>query len=107
MVLVQHFFFSENVKYLEGLIHYQKFAQIGQHGVSLFFCLSGFVITRILINTKFQNDYFINFYKRRALRIFPLYYLGLFAYYFVFPIMFNEDIVDFKLQIPYYFYLQK
>ena len=106
MVLVQHFFFSENVKYLEQLVHYQKFAQIGQHGVSLFFCLSGFVITRILINTRFENDYFINFYKRRALRIFPLYYLGLFAYYFVFPIIFNEDIVDFKLQMPYYFYLQ-
>ena len=62
MVLGQHFF-SKNVHYLDQLIDYKKFAQVGQHGVLLFFCLSGFVITRVLIWTRRDNGYFINFYQ--------------------------------------------
>lgn len=86
MVLVFHFIGTTLVtNSIEGVI--VGVTKYGSYGVELFFVLSGFLITGILYDTRAKSGYFRNFYMRRALRIFPLYYGVLLLAFVVAPLI--------------------
>ncbi len=78
-VLLVLFFHGFGFRYgLQGLSGFPKLIVAatlpGWTGVNLFFVLSGFLITGILLDSKSRAEYYRTFYIRRALRILPLYY---------------------------------
>lgn len=83
-------------------------ADIGWVGVQLFFVLSGFLITGILLDTRRSSNYFKNFFGRRVLRIFPLYYGTLIIAFVVLPFFHalpNSFQKDYDHQWWFWFYL--
>ena len=89
---------------LEGTwIHYASLW--GWAGVNLFFVLSGFLITSILLEAQGKPRYFRNFYGRRALRIWPVYVLVLVVCYANAPWFIGPTILDAIKTAPWLAYL--
>jgi peptidoglycan/LPS O-acetylase OafA/YrhL len=76
LVLFFHgFYFATLADRFHGPIRWFVLAtDTGWMGVNLFFVLSGFLITGILLDSRNDKGYFRRFYVRRALRILPAYY---------------------------------
>jgi peptidoglycan/LPS O-acetylase OafA/YrhL len=77
----------------------------GWAGVDIFFVLSGFLITGILLDTKSHPRYFRLFYARRTLRIFPLYYAALILIFLILPQFGIAHAVPASTQVWYWAYL--
>ncbi len=77
----------------------------GWIGVDLFFVLSGYLITGILVEARSGANYYRNFYARRALRIWPLYFAVLIAITAVMPRVVRSEHLSVGLPPWYYFLL--
>src|SRR5579863_7613015 len=108
LVLIGHFAYVPiALKGIPGKIF--ALTHAGWTGVELFFVLSGFLITGILLDSKGAENYVSSFYIRRALRILPLYYGAVLVAFVLLPLLgraglpglspeFNPD------QLWYWFY---
>lgn len=108
LVLIHHI---EQIKHLLGYKNnYYGFIEdnMGRLGVGLFFVLSGFLITYLLLNEKGQTGKINtrNFYMRRILKIWPLYFIIFLLSFFVFPFipLLKEIYNDFNLFDDNFYY---
>lgn len=87
ILLVMFFHFTVLWKDSKLDVVFGAATRFGWVGVDLFFVLSGFLITGILLGSRQQPNFFRNFYMRRVLRIFPLYYLVIFLGTVILPML--------------------
>ena len=83
LVMIHHFTLIPHGPLADDALH--AVSRLGWTGVDLFFVLSGYLITSILIEYKGDGKYFSAFYARRVLRILPLYYVVLLLVLVILP----------------------
>lgn len=103
LVLCHNFQILEGPPDLAGRVLELAF-DLGWIGVQLFFVLSGFLITRILLQTQDAPNYYRAFFGRRFLRIFPLYYATLAVTFIVLPAL-NAMPVRWQADSPHQLWL--
>lgn len=86
MVLLYHLRWCYQGSFLPDRL-LAKAVDQGWTGVDLFFVLSGFLITGILLDTRDATNYFSSFYARRLLRVFPVYYWSLIFLFVLVPVL--------------------
>lgn len=86
IVVWGHLEYMKKANGLPNLLSDGYYIPSGHTAVMLFFVISGFLITYLLIKEKRQNNTISlkKFYIRRTLRILPLYYITLFLSYILF-----------------------
>ena len=110
ILLVMLFHVGSRVRQLTGsqaLISFFSLFNSGWIGVDLFFVLSGFLITSILLRTKDFPNYYRNFYARRILRVFPLYYIVIVPMLFFLPLIDQINGLEARQYWPLYLLYQQ
>ncbi|MGO9132776.1 MAG: acyltransferase family protein [Methylovirgula sp.] len=87
LVLISHFPYIAGSHLSKDVWQIVQIGRTGYIGVDLFFVLSGFLITRLLLRERVETGSIslTAFYTRRMLRIFPIYYLCVFVTALAFP----------------------
>lgn len=92
-VIIHHIENGKNILGLPNIFHMNIIRNLGAHSVTIFFMLSGFLITLLLLkeNQKTGTVAMGKFYLRRILRIWPLYYFLILLSFFILPLFFSNQ----------------
>lgn len=106
MVIVTHI---EQMKMFKKMAYYKYPMHTGTLGVTIFFVLSGFLITYLLLSEErtFKTIQVRKFYMRRMLRIWPLYYLIVLVAFFLLPYLPIFSIPDYGIEVIYQYFSLK
>lgn len=91
-VFIQHFEEILNIYGYHNYFYKKQILNLGSIGVTMFFTLSGFLISYLLFNEfKAKGKInFKNFYRNRILRIWPLYLLTIIIYRIILPLVYHD-----------------